>query len=150
MAIQLRRLLRDTAQRSPLTRDWDFEAIFNRELYPAIRQLFDVVAAILRTQVFDLTGASHTLLLEHVHGYVRISHPSACTLTVPTDATGGFVPGDWVRGIQAGAGVLTVVAAAGVTINKPETLVLYKQWATWTLINVATDTWDFDGDVELA
>lgn len=146
---QLRRV-RDTAQRK-LSGEWDFEAIFNREIYPALNSFRTAIITQSEFSVFNLTGAANTLAEEHIFNYVRISHGSACTFTIPTDANGGFSEGHWVRGIQAGAGTLTIVAAPGVTIHKPETLILYKQYAPFVLIHDETaDTWDFNGDVELA
>lgn len=103
------------------------------------------------TAVYDLEGAAHTMASEHVRSHVRVSHGSACTYTVPPDSEGDFKPGDYVRIIQSGAGTLTFVAGSGVTLNYPETLVSYKQWASFLLVHTnEDDTWDFDGDVELA
>ena len=144
------RKLRDTAHRNSKG-EWDWDEILNRELYPAINSIRASITIINETvgfQVFDLTGASNDLVTDYIRSYVRVANASATVFNIPSSAD--FLVGDWVRLIQSGAGVLTVVAGAGVTINFPETLVMYKQWGTATLINVAADTWDFDGDTELA
>jgi hypothetical protein len=106
--------------------------------------------------VYDLDGGDHTLSPLFANSYVRIRHDSACQLVVPTDEAieaRKMAPHElyeWTRGIQAGSGQLTIVAETGVTINYPETLALYKQWSSFVLIKVARNTWDFDGDTELA
>jgi hypothetical protein len=51
---------------------------------------------------------------------------------------------------QGGAGKLTVVPAAGVTVLYNETLITRKSESVFTLIKTGTDTWDLTGDMELA
>lgn len=144
--LQNLRLIRDTAQRKVLTNDWDLDAIFNREIYPALKALRLALIDTNKMLVFNLSGAALTLLVEHIHNYIRLDCGEPGTLTVPNDATGGFEEGDWVIGIRSGGAPVTITAGTGVTINFPVGLALSTQWFSFRLINVGSSTWDFYGD----
>lgn len=79
---------------------------------------------------------------------IRMTSSSANNLTVPTNATAAIPIGSVVTVRQAGSGQTTIVAAGGVTVNTPETLLLRKQGSSASLIKVGTDEWDLTGDLE--
>lgn len=93
------------------------------------------------------TGA-YTLALADVGVEQVYSSATAGTFTVPTNAAAGVAVGASVPLRQTGAGQLTVVGAAGVTVNsRGAALKLAGQYAVAELRKVATDTWALYGDV---
>lgn len=118
------------------------------------RQKLRVNASGLLEWSYDPLGvrseaASTTLVATDSGGYVRVGNASACTVTVPTNATVAYAVGATILVRQTSVGQLSVVAAGGVTINTPETLKLRKQGSTASLVKVATDEWDLTGDLEV-
>lgn len=89
----------------------------------------------------DQTGASYTLALTDNNAYVRMNNASPNTVTVPPNSSVAFPIGSKVMIRQVGAGVTTIVAGGGVTINATS-LVLAGQNTTVAVVKVATDTWD--------
>jgi hypothetical protein len=90
--------------------------------------------------------ASYTLVLGDQAKLVRMNVGSANNLTVPLNASVAFPTGTVITVRQTGAGVTTIVATGGVTINSPSSLVLRVQNASVSLVKVASDTWDLSGD----
>lgn len=94
------------------------------------------------------TGTSYTFALSDDGWLVSGNNASAQTFTVPTNASVPFPVGAVVNLIQLGAGVLSLVGAAGVTIdalagaNK-----MAGQYAAATLVQVQTDVWVLFGGV---
>lgn len=81
--------------------------------------------------------------------YVRMTSPSAKSITVQSNATAALPIGTTVSGISVG-GQLEFVAASGVTINTPESLVLRdKSFVSFVLTKVGVNEWDLAGDLEL-
>jgi hypothetical protein len=78
---------------------------------------------------------------------VEINSASANNLTVPLNLTVAFPIGTQISLIQTGAGQMTVVPTALVTINATPGLKLRAQWSAATLIKRATDTWALVGDI---
>jgi hypothetical protein len=94
------------------------------------------------------TGTTYTLTLTDAQKLVTLSNASGITLTVPTNATVAFTIGDQVNLMQLGAGQVTVAASAGVTVSSQGAkLKLNGQYATGTLVKVATDSWVFIGNL---
>lgn len=104
---------------------------------------FDAKAVAINTQVVD-----YTLVLADASKYVRMNKATGIALTVPLNATVAFPLGTKIYVRQVGAGQVTITATGGVTINTPETLLLAKQNAAATLIKVATNEWDLEGNLE--
>ena len=96
------------------------------------------------------TTSARTLSNSDVGAWVRFTSGSEITLTVPPNSSVAFIIGTSINGVQAGAGQISVVAGAGVTINKPTgyNAKTRAQGAAFCLIKVATDTWDLIGDLE--
>jgi hypothetical protein len=105
-------------------------------------------ASDLSMVVSTQTGTAYTAVLGDKNSYIRFTNGAAINFTIPANATVAFPIGTTITICQAGAGSLSVVAAGGVTINsRGPDLTLAGQFASATLVKVATDTWDFDGDL---
>lgn len=81
--------------------------------------------------------------------YVRGTSGSATNITVPTNAAVAFPIGKQIGIRNVGAGLITLVAAGGVTLNFPAgvTATLRAQGSSASLIKVATNEWDVSGDL---
>ncbi len=90
-----------------------------------------------------ITSNNYTIQLSDLGKLVEISNATACTLTVPTNASVAFSIGDRIDILQIGAGQVTVTPVSGtVTINGYDGgLKLNGQWASATLVKRATNTW---------
>jgi hypothetical protein len=92
------------------------------------------------------TGTTYTFVLADAGKMVTSANGSAQTITVPPNSSVAFAVGTQIilQGILAG--VVTLVAGAGVTINsKDAALAIDGQWAAVTLIKTATDVWSLIG-----
>lgn len=100
--------------------------------------------------VNNQTGASYTLTLADDGALVTRDNSSANTLTIPTNASVAFPVGTVINFVQTGAGVTTVVASAGVTLNGvvAGSAAVSKQYSVGSLVKLATDTWVVTGPVE--
>ena len=91
------------------------------------------------------TGTAYTLQVGDNNGLVVFTSASPVTLTVPA----GLGPGFFVQILQAGAGIVTPVAASGVTIH--QRLQLTKsagQWAPFFLVGFSSSGFVLDGDLQ--
>ncbi len=93
------------------------------------------------------TGASATLALTDAGALVTLSHSSAMTLTVDSNANVAFNTGTVIFLKQISAGQVQVVAGSGVTINATPGLYLRTQYSTAVLIKYGTNTWSLSGDL---
>jgi hypothetical protein len=92
------------------------------------------------------TGTTYTFVLADAGKMVTFANASAQTVTVPPNSSVAFDVGTQIilQGILAG--VVTLVAGAGVTINsKDAALAIDGQWAAVTLIKTATNVWSLIG-----
>lgn len=87
--------------------------------------------------------ASYTLALTDAGGQVDMNVAGANTCTVPPNSTVPFPTGTVVIVCMKGAGITTIAAGAGVTLQKPvaKSLAISAQYETARLHKVATDTW---------
>lgn len=135
----------------------------NRDLIPIVRsispgianaitEVTEVIEVQCALEVVNLTGAANTTTLEHAGKYLRVSHTAATQLTIPPFSSVAYDVGTVLPFVQAGAGQLTIVASAGVTIHVPSLLTLRtaEQYSAGYLVNVAQDEWDCIGDMDLA
>lgn len=90
---------------------------------------------------------SYTLVLGDAGKCVEINKVTAVNLTVPPNSSVAFAVGTIIEVAQIGAGTVTVVAGAGVTIRTPGTLILRGQYSTASLRKRGTDEWVLSGDV---
>ena len=91
--------------------------------------------------------ASYTLAITDDSKIIEISSATAVNLTVPLNSSVAFPIGTAITILQTGAGQITVVPVAGVTINSTPGLKVRTQWAAASLIKRATDTWVLVGDL---
>ena len=88
------------------------------------------------------TGTTYTLVLTDAHKLVTLSNASSITCTVPPNSSVAFETGDQVNLLQLGAGQVTIAAGSGVTIrSEGSKLKLKGQYATATLVKIASDEW---------
>lgn len=93
------------------------------------------------------SAAAYTFVASDVNRVVPRSNASAQTITVPPNSQVPF-PVDTILTVQqTGAGALTIVAGAGVTLNKlsTQTLVAAGQYAMIQLRQTAVDVWTVFG-----
>lgn len=91
-------------------------------------------------------AASRSLGLNDLGEYLRSTSATAVSLTVPPQATVAWPDNAEIHLRVAGAGAVTLVAGAGVTLNAPSggTLVLNQRMSV-TLKLVASNEWDVVG-----
>ena len=93
-------------------------------------------------------GTAYTAAADDGGAYIRFTNGAATALTVPPNSAVGFAVGTVIEIEQAGAGALSVVAGAGVTINsRGGDMVLAGQYAVAALKKVAADSWTLTGDL---
>jgi hypothetical protein len=111
-------------------------------------QYSPILGDIANSSVIDLT-ASRSAVLTDIFGYVRSTSASAITFTIEPDSTTDFRLGAEITVRQQGAGLITLAAGSGVTINLPVngTLFLGGEGATVTLKKAAANEWDLMGQV---
>ena len=88
-----------------------------------------------------VTGTSDTFLLADNGGAVSFSNASPITATVPPFSSVAYANGTVIQLLNLGAGVVTVTAGVGVTLNGSS--VAIAQNTGGTLIKTATNTWYF-------
>ena len=86
------------------------------------------------------TGTSYSYALADASKLLSMSNAASNTVLVTKQATVTWVTGTQLRVINLGAGVTTLVADTGVTINGNVAL---KQYQGGTLIRTASDVWLF-------
>lgn len=99
-----------------------------------------LVAINPQTGVYVLTAAD-------INRTVEVNSASAVNVTVPPELSGvGFPVGACMDVVQAGAGRVTLVAGAGVTLNTSGSLLTRAQYSTLSLRKRAANTWLVTGD----
>jgi hypothetical protein len=95
------------------------------------------------------TGTTYTTVLTDAGKVVTLSNAASIACTVPPNASVAYPVGTEIELRQIGAGQVTVVAGAGVTINQPPnmTLVMVGQYSSAYLTKTATNTWVLEGDL---
>ena len=88
-----------------------------------------------------VTGTSDTLVLADNGGAVTYSNAAATTSTIPPFSSVAYAVGTKIVLANLGAGVVTVTAGAGVTVNG--TSLAIAQNAGGTCLKTATNTWSF-------
>jgi hypothetical protein len=107
-----------------------------------LQAALDLKDNLLRT-INTYSGTSLTAVAGDNGAYVRCTGSNP-TYTIPPNSSVAFPVGTQIDGI--GVTAMTIVAGAGVTINKARTLVTLGAKSGWTAIKVATDEWDVHGD----
>jgi hypothetical protein len=99
------------------------------------------------TRVASVSTTTYTFALIDDASYLRFSNASPVTATVPPHSSVAFGVGATITVEQSGAGLLTIAAGAGVTVNTQTTLKMAGQYAVASLICVATDVWTLAGNL---
>lgn len=98
------------------------------------------------------TNAARTLGLNDAGNYIRMGSGSAQSVNLPAQATVAWEGNEEITIEQAGSGVVTIVPASGVTINKATGLTnaLRGQYQVATLRRVAENQWTLYGGLASA
>lgn len=102
------------------------------------------------TPVEALPASPHTLVQVDRGKLLEVSSGSAYALTIPANATEAIGVGSMFALTQIGAGVITITAAAGVTINgvSEGEFAFTGQFASASFYKRAADAWVIFGGVE--
>lgn len=92
-----------------------------------------------RRTVRAVTGAANTAALADRSKHLTTSHGSANALTIPPVSSVAYTAGDELEGTNIGAGLTTLTAGAGVTLNGR---VAVPQRAKWRAKYVGSDVWE--------
>ena len=94
-----------------------------------------------------LTATAHTLELIDLASILETTGSSAVTVTIPDEASVPFEIGTLVNVTQVGAGIATVAAATGVSLNGvvAGSVSLDGQWAGVALVKRGADAWVIQG-----
>lgn len=109
-------------------------------------------AAPTRPTIVAVTATTQTPAVAADGQYYRCTNASGCTVTVPPNSAQAHPIGTLLTYEQAGAGVVTFVAGAGVTIRKPALygLTTAQQYAVVQIAKVATNEWVLYGNLGAA
>jgi hypothetical protein len=91
--------------------------------------------------------ADYTAVTADAGVLTRMNSSSPLNYNVPNNSSVAFDIGTVLAVSGVGTGTVTIVAASGVTINSPATLVLRTQGSPVAIVKTATNTWDLYGDV---
>lgn len=91
--------------------------------------------------ITDLTTA-RTFALTDKDKYIIFNNAGATTATIPPNSTVAFPIGSEIEVFMLGAGVVTVTAGAGVTLQTVAGIPTMAQYEGFKLKKVGTDTWN--------
>jgi hypothetical protein len=92
------------------------------------------------------TGTTYTLASTDAGGLITAANASAIVVTVPTNAAVAFAIGTQIGVLQTGAGQVTLVGAAGVTVNAYNSaLKIVGNGGLAVLVKTGTNTWQAAG-----
>lgn len=112
----------------------------------AMRSLLDAPQAVV---TINAQTANYTLVLaDGDNKAVHMTNASDRTITIPPNSSVAIPVGRVVEFARMGAGNLTLVAGAGVTLNTPSSLVARAQYSSLYARKIATDTWLVSGDMQ--
>jgi hypothetical protein len=113
-----------------------------------------ITPAIFRTVVNSLAGiaastqtASYTAASTDAGTVVEMNSASALNFTVPPNSSVAYDIGTVIMIFQLGAGQVTLVAGAGVTLDTPSSLTTRVQYSTASVRKRATNEWVVAGDI---
>lgn len=102
---------------------------------------------VINTLASSTVSAGYTLMLTDATTAVESTSASAITITVPSNASVAFPLGTIIEVLQYGAGQVTLVGAAGVTLRTASTLKTRAQFSTASIRQRAANEWVVSGDV---
>jgi hypothetical protein len=109
-----------------------------------IRQEFDSTVGLFTTQQ---SGTTYTFVLGDRGTMVESTSASATTFTVPPNSSVAFVVNTVISWCQYGAGTLTIVAGAGVTLRTTSSLVARTTYAEGSIRQRAINEWVVSGEL---
>ena len=91
---------------------------------------------------------NYDFILSDQGKYLSMSYVSACTMTIPTNASVAFPIGSRIEIEQVGTGQVQILAASGVTLNSQggKTKIV-GQYATCFIIKKDTNEWTLSGNI---
>ena len=104
-------------------------------------------AVVAPTPINTQTGTTYTTSIGDASRLVTLNNGSAITVTIPPNSSVAYSVGTKIDFAQIGAGQVTFVGGAGVSIGATPTLKLRDQHSASTCIKLATDTWLLVGDL---
>ncbi len=107
---------------------------------PDIKALYTGVFSALIPPTNTQAG-NYTLLATDGVGVLSFTSASACTLTIPPNSSVALPIGTMQEGVQYGAGQLTIVPGAGVTIRSASGLKVSAQYGVFCLRKIGTNEW---------
>ncbi|AYR02932.1 minor tail protein [Gordonia phage Stultus] len=107
----------------------------------------DAAIAAAQLAIANAQSAAYTLALTDANKAVEVTSATGVNVTVPPNSAVAFPVGTLIEVAQTGAGQLTLVAGAGVTLRTASSLTTRAQWSTVTLRKRATDEWVVAGDL---
>jgi C4-dicarboxylate-specific signal transduction histidine kinase len=94
------------------------------------------------------TGTTYTTVLTDDGKLITCSNASAISVTIPPNSSVAYGIGTQLNFAQLGAGQVTLVAGAGVTLNSSGTkLKLKDQYSVATCVKTDTNTWFVVGNL---
>jgi len=94
------------------------------------------------------TGTTYTTVLADDGKLITCSNASAISVTIPPNSSVAYGIGTQINIAQLGAGQVTLVAGAGVTLNSAGSkLKLGAQYAVATCVKTDTNTWFVVGNL---
>lgn len=107
--------------------------------------------ALVKPNKRALTGETETLELADVGKIVTMDNANANALTIPAQGDVAWPADTVIQVIRLGAGVTTIAAATGVTLNgvSAGSGAMPNQWQGVALTRLAEDVWVASGDIEV-
>ena len=92
--------------------------------------------------------SSNTLVISDLAKLIVVNSSSTANITVPADNTVNFNVGDRIDFVTINTGLVTFIAAGGVSVSGTPGLNLRTQYSGATLVKLAANTWVAMGDLK--
>ena len=103
----------------------------------------EIIDGVKLTTTRSVTSFPNTLALADANKFIKLDNGSANVTTIPPNSSVAFPTGTRIEITQSNSGQSQVVAGSGVTLRAAGgASKLSAQYATATLLKVATDEWD--------
>lgn len=111
--------------------------------YARVQNAVETLAALPHT----VQTGSYTAAITDRGTCVEMNSASGLNFTVPPNSSVAFPTDSKITICQMGAGQVTIVAGAGVTLRTPSSLTARAQYSTLQVRKRATDEWVVSGDM---
>lgn len=97
--------------------------------------------------VREVTASSGTVASSDAGGLIKMNRATSQTLNIPSNASDPIPVDSAISGQQLGAGVVTIDAPSGVTLNGVDggNAVVSRRYGGWTLTKIGTNEWTLAG-----